>query len=117
RPDPAEEKRFVTSLHDALNRLAHLVAGPVERAERAVADGAVRSDEVARWQDARAPGLRRLRVAVEKPGKARRHRVDERASGAGDHAGRVGQAGEGTSRKQADTSDHIRTANESVRHP
>src|SRR5207249_8962969 len=75
--------RFAGSLHDALNRLAHLVAGPVEGAERAIADGAVRTDEVARGQDARAPGLRRLRVAIEEPGKARRYRLGERARDAG----------------------------------
>src|SRR2546425_12706926 len=87
--------RSATSLHDALNRLAHLVAGPVERAERAIADGAVRTDEVARGQHACAPGLRRLRVAVEEPGKAGRHRVGESARDAGALADVDGEHGEG----------------------
>src|SRR5437879_12925638 len=111
--------RFAGSPHDALNRLAHLVAGPVERAERAIADGAVRTDEVARGQDARAPGLRRLRVAIEEPGKARRYRVGERARDAGALAdveigrascrerGWVSGGGGGLRRSRMETSDVV----------
>src|SRR5256884_911569 len=93
--------RFAGSLHDALNRLAHLVAGPVERAERAIADGAVRTDEVARGQNGRAPGLRRLRVAIEEPGKARRYRVGERARDAGALGDVDGEHGEGLALQSA----------------
>src|SRR5204863_6747327 len=104
--------RFATSLHDALNRFAHLVARPVERAERAIADGTVRTDEVARGQNARAPGLRRLRVAIEEPGKARRYRVGERARDAGALADVDGEHGEGLalqSAAQALDARHLRS--------